>query len=79
MKPRMGKKICPNCNKEFKDSKTQRMERGSIMRMLKMIKIIGISEKDKETKGLCYSCWKKELRSVMKPFAQMLGKTAEDW
>ena len=75
----MGKKICPNCNKEFKDSRKQKIERGSIMRALKMIKVVGISEKNEETKEFCYDCWKKELRSTMKPFAQMLGKAAEDW
>lgn len=75
----MGKKICQNCGNEKKDSKKQRIERSTIMKLLKMIKVIGISEKDEETKRFCYDCWKKEMRSMMKPFAQMLGKSAEDW
>lgn len=76
----MGKKkYCPNCGNEKKDSKKQKVERGTVMRLLKLIKVAGINEKDKETKPLCYDCWKKELRSTMKPFAEQLGKDAEDW
>ena len=76
----MGKKkICPNCKKEGKDSKKERMERFGVMRMLKMIKAAGIKETDEDTKDLCYDCWKKELRSFMKPYAEQLGKTVKDW
>ena len=76
----MGKqKKCPKCEKWKKDSRKQRIERSTVMRMLKMIKVAGIKEKDEETKKLCYDCWKKELRSMMKPFAEQLGKSAEDW
>jgi len=76
----MGKnKICVECGSEIKDSKKQKLERGSVIRMLKMIKIASIEETDEETKKMCYDCWKKQLRSVMKPFAQSLGKNAEDW
>lgn len=73
------KKICPNCKQEIKDSKVQRVERGGVMRMLKMIRAAGIQEKNEETKEFCYECWKKELRAFMKPYAQALGKSAEDW
>ena len=76
----MGKKkICPNCNKEGKDSKKQRIERSIVMRMLKGIKVAGIKEKDEDTKDLCFECWKKEMRSMMKPYAEQLGKSAENW
>lgn len=76
----MGKrKICPKCGNEKRDSRKQKFERGTVMRMLKMIKVAGIKEKDEETKDFCFGCWKKELRAVVKPFAQELGKTAEDW
>lgn len=50
-----------------------------VIKLLKAIKTAGIQEKDEETKKFCYSCWKRELRSMMKPYAQMLGKNAEDW
>lgn len=76
----MGKKQkCPQCKREFKDSKKQKMERWGVMRMLKGIKVAGIKEKDEETKKLCYDCWKKELRSMMKPYAEQLGVAAKDW
>ena len=76
----MGKKkICPNCGEEIKDSRTQKFERSAVIRMLKLIKVVGIKEKHEETKDLCYNCWKKELRSMMKPYAEQLGKAVEDW
>lgn len=76
----MGKKkICPNCKKEGKDSKKQRFERSMIIRLLKGIRAAGIQEKAEETKEFCYDCWKKELRSYMKPYAEQLGKSAENW
>lgn len=76
----MGKKrICPECGNEIKDSRSQKAERSMIMKMLKLIKAAGIQEKDEETKDMCYGCWKTALRSMMKPYAQALGKSAEDW
>ena len=76
----MGKKkICPKCEEEIKDSKKQRIERSAVMRMLKMIKVAGIKAQDEGTKDLCYQCWKKEMRSMIKPYAQALGKAVEDW
>lgn len=76
----MGKKrMCPECGEEIKDSMKQKMERSMVIKLLKTVKVVGIQEKDEETKGFCYGCWKTALRSMMKPFAQMLGKSAEDW
>ena len=76
----MGKKkICPKCNQVIKDSRKQRIERSAVMKMLKMIKVAGIKEKDEETKDFCFDCWKKELRSMIKPYAEALGKAVEDW
>jgi len=76
----MGKKKpCPNCKFEFKDSTKQKFERRSVMRLLRMINVAGVKEKDEETKDFCFDCWKKEMRSMMKPFAEQLGKDASDW
>ena len=75
----MGKKMCPKCNQEFEDSKQQKIERGICIRSLKMIHVAGIDEKHEETKDYCYNCWKIELRSLMKPFAEQLGKDASKW
>lgn len=75
----MGKKICGSCGSEIKDSRRQKAERSMVIKLLKTIKVVGIQEKDEATKGFCYDCWKAELRSMVKPFAQMLGKSAEDW
>lgn len=76
----MGKKkICPECGAKIRDSRSQKAERKTVIFLLKRIKVAGIEEKDEETKGFCYDCWKTALRSMIKPFAQMLGKSAEDW
>lgn len=76
----MGKKkICPKCNREFKDSKMQRLKRRGFIGSLKGIKVAGIQEMNEDTKDFCYECFEKELRSHLKPFAQELGKSAENW
>lgn len=73
------KKFCPACKIPVNDSKTQKMERSTVIRLLKLIRVAGIKEKHEETKDMCYDCWKKELRSMMKPYAEQLGKAVEDW
>lgn len=75
----MGKKTCPKCNLEFEDTTGQKFERGAVIRMLKGIHVMGIDEKHEETKDYCYNCWKTGLRSLMKPFAEQLGKDASNW
>lgn len=76
----MGKmNTCPECGEEFKLSWKQKGKMSSIMKMLKMIKIAGIEEKDKELKDCCFLCWEKEMKATMKPFAQALGQSAEMW
>lgn len=76
---RKKKKMCPKCKQEIKDSKKQKIERSTVIRLLKLIKVAGIKAQDEATKDLCYDCWKKEMRSMMKPYAQALGKAVEDW
>lgn len=76
----MGKKkSCPKCGKEFQDSRKEKAERFSIETLLKGIKLAEIDELKKETEDSCYCCWKARFRTVMKPYAQALGKTADDW
>ena len=76
----MGKKkTCPKCSQEFEDSKKERLERGAVERMLSMIKVAGLDEVKQETKECCYACWKIAFRSMMKPYAQQLGQSAEGW
>jgi len=76
----LGKKQkCPQCKREFKDSKKQKIKRRAVMMMLKGIKVAGIKEKHEETKKFCHDCWRKELRSMIKPYAEQLGKAVEDW
>jgi len=63
----------------FEDSKSQRIERGTVERMLGMISVAGLDEAKKEAKEWCYNCWKNRFRSLLKPFAQQLGKDTEGW
>jgi len=75
----MNDKKCGKCGLFYKDSKTQSLERGSVERMLKMINLAGVDEAKAEAKDYCYQCWKLRFRSLVKPFAQQLGKETKEW
>lgn len=72
-------KICSECGCEIQDSRKDSAELSATIKMLKMIKVAGIKETEESMKDCCVQCKKKAYRTVMKPFAQALGKTAEDW
>lgn len=76
----MGKdEKCPKCGKEAKWGKKQKAEKFAVERLLKAIHVAGLDEAKKGTEGCCYECWKEGFRELMKPYAVMLGKSAEDW
>jgi hypothetical protein len=76
----LGKeKTCSECGSQYKNSKADSFKKNMIMKALKGIKVAGIKQIEIDTKNMCFDCWKKIMRAHMKPFAQALGESAEDW
>lgn len=73
------KEKCPKCQMELAWSKKEKTERFTVEKLLGAIKVAGLKEQKEDTEGCCYDCWKKGFRELMKPYAMMLGKNAEDW
>ena len=75
----MGDKICSECGEKIQDSRKQKAELSMVIKSLRMIRVAGVKELEESTKDDCAKCKKKAFRSLLKPYAQALGKKAEEW
>jgi hypothetical protein len=75
----MTQKKCAKCGQFYEDSMSQKLERKSIQQALGLINLAGLDQAKTETQNYCYDCWKGRFRSLIKPFAQQLGKSVEGW